>query len=113
MADINALTEFKHGVALLNNGYPELALVRLRRAFECERQNPIKSAASSGTCSSAVGCGAAASCPIALPNAPPVPGAKISQQRRRAGRSWTYSATTAAIGEVKRTASITSQEIEP
>jgi hypothetical protein len=36
MAEIDALTEFKHGVALLNNGYPELALVRLRRAFECE-----------------------------------------------------------------------------
>ena len=41
MVDIDALAEFKHGVALLNNGYPELALVRLRRAFECERQNPF------------------------------------------------------------------------
>ncbi|MFY9528151.1 MAG: tetratricopeptide repeat protein [Candidatus Acidiferrales bacterium] len=41
MVDIDALTEFKHGVALLNNGYPQLALVRLRRAFECERQNPF------------------------------------------------------------------------
>lgn len=41
MVDIDALTEFKHGVALLNNGYPELAMVRLRRAFESERQNPI------------------------------------------------------------------------
>jgi tetratricopeptide (TPR) repeat protein len=40
MVDIDALTEFKHGVALLNNGYPELALIRLQRAFECERQNP-------------------------------------------------------------------------
>jgi len=41
MVDIDALTEFKHGVALLNNGHPDLALVRLQRAFECERQNPL------------------------------------------------------------------------
>jgi tetratricopeptide (TPR) repeat protein len=41
MVDKDALTEFKHGVALLNNGHPELALVRLRRAFECDRQNPF------------------------------------------------------------------------
>ena len=40
MVDKVGLSEFKHGVALLNNGYPELALVRLRRAFECDRQNP-------------------------------------------------------------------------
>ena len=41
MVDVNALYEFKHGVALLNNGNPDLALVHLRRAFECERQNPF------------------------------------------------------------------------
>jgi Flp pilus assembly protein TadD len=40
MVDIDALTEFKHGVALLKNGHPQLAMTRLRRAFECERQNP-------------------------------------------------------------------------
>ncbi len=41
MVDTDALNEFKHGVALLNHGSPELALVHLRRAFECERQNPF------------------------------------------------------------------------
>ena len=41
MVNIDALTEFKHGVALLNNGHPQLAMERLRRAFECERQNPL------------------------------------------------------------------------
>jgi tetratricopeptide (TPR) repeat protein len=41
MLDIDALTEFKHGVALLKNGHPQLAMERLRRAFECERQNPL------------------------------------------------------------------------
>ncbi len=41
MVVIDALNEFKHGMALLNNGYPKLALERLRRAFECDRQNPL------------------------------------------------------------------------
>jgi tetratricopeptide (TPR) repeat protein len=41
MLDIDALTEFRHGVALLKNGHPQLAMERLRRAFECERQNPL------------------------------------------------------------------------
>ena len=41
MVDIDALSDFKHGIALLNKGCPELALVCLRRAFECERQNPF------------------------------------------------------------------------
>jgi tetratricopeptide (TPR) repeat protein len=41
MVDIDALTEFRHGVALLNNGYPQLAMTRLRRAFEYDRQNPL------------------------------------------------------------------------
>lgn len=41
MAEINALAEFREGVELLKNGYPQRALVRLRRAFETERQNPF------------------------------------------------------------------------
>jgi Flp pilus assembly protein TadD len=34
------ITDFKEGVSLLKNGYPQRALVRLRRAFECEKRNP-------------------------------------------------------------------------
>ncbi len=34
------LGEFKEGVALLKNGYPQRALLRLRTAFECEQRNP-------------------------------------------------------------------------
>lgn len=41
MAEINALDEFREGVELLKNGYPQRALVRLRRAFETEKQNPF------------------------------------------------------------------------
>lgn len=41
MAEINALAEFREGVELLKNGYPQRALVRLRRAFETEKQNPF------------------------------------------------------------------------
>jgi tetratricopeptide (TPR) repeat protein len=41
MAEMDALTEFKEGVALLKNGYPQKALIRLRRAFESEKQNPF------------------------------------------------------------------------
>jgi tetratricopeptide (TPR) repeat protein len=40
MVDIDALTEFKHGVALLKNGHAQLAMERLRRAVACDRQNP-------------------------------------------------------------------------
>ena len=36
----NPITDFKEGVALLKNGYPQRALLRLRRAFECEKGNP-------------------------------------------------------------------------
>jgi tetratricopeptide (TPR) repeat protein len=41
MVDIDALTEFKHGVALLKNGHAKLAMERLRRAVESDRQNPL------------------------------------------------------------------------
>jgi Flp pilus assembly protein TadD len=41
MTEIDALAEFKEGVALLKNGYPQRALVRLRRAFETEKHNPF------------------------------------------------------------------------
>ena len=34
------LADFKEGVDLLKNGYPQRALVLLRRAFECEKRNP-------------------------------------------------------------------------
>jgi len=34
------IADFKEGVALLKNGYPQGALLRLRRAFECEKRNP-------------------------------------------------------------------------
>jgi tetratricopeptide (TPR) repeat protein len=36
----NPIADFKEGVALLKNGYPQMALSRLRRAFECEKGNP-------------------------------------------------------------------------
>lgn len=41
MMDIDPVLEFKEGVALLKNGYPQKALLRLRQAFECEKQNPF------------------------------------------------------------------------
>jgi tetratricopeptide (TPR) repeat protein len=41
VVEIDALAEFKEGVALLKNGYPQRALVCLRRAFESEKQNPF------------------------------------------------------------------------
>jgi|HubBroStandDraft_6_1064221.scaffolds.fasta_scaffold58747_3 Flp pilus assembly protein TadD len=34
------IADFKEGVALLKNGYPQRALLRLRSAFECEKRNP-------------------------------------------------------------------------
>jgi Flp pilus assembly protein TadD len=41
MMDIDPISEFREGVALLKNGYPQKALVRLRHAFDCEKQNPF------------------------------------------------------------------------
>ena len=35
-----ALTEFKQGVALLKNGYPQKAVLLLRSAVEVEAHNP-------------------------------------------------------------------------
>jgi len=34
------VADFKEGIDLLKSGYPQRALVRFRRAFECEEQNP-------------------------------------------------------------------------
>ncbi len=39
-ADINAMTEFREGVELLKNEYPQKALAKLRRAYECDKRNP-------------------------------------------------------------------------
>ncbi len=39
-ADINAMTEFREGVELLKNEYPQKALAKLRRAYECDKHNP-------------------------------------------------------------------------
>lgn len=36
----DAIADFKEGVALLKNGYPQRALPRLRNAFEFEQRNP-------------------------------------------------------------------------
>ena len=38
--ELNPMVEFKKGVELLKNDYPKKALVRLRRAFECDQHNP-------------------------------------------------------------------------
>ena len=40
IAELDPIAEFKQGVKLLKNGYPQKALLCLRRAFECERHNP-------------------------------------------------------------------------
>ena len=40
VAGIDAVAEFKEGVDLLKNGYPQKALVHFRRAAEFERRNP-------------------------------------------------------------------------
>ena len=40
VAEVDPVAEFTQGVKLLKNGYVEKALVCLRRAFECEKQNP-------------------------------------------------------------------------
>ncbi len=39
-AELNPITEFKEGVELLKNEYPQKALVKLKRAFECDKHNP-------------------------------------------------------------------------
>jgi tetratricopeptide (TPR) repeat protein len=38
--ELDAMAEFKEGIKLLKNEYPQKALVRLRRAFECDQHNP-------------------------------------------------------------------------
>ena len=38
--DINPMTEFREGVELLKNEYPQKALAKLRRAYECDKHNP-------------------------------------------------------------------------
>jgi tetratricopeptide (TPR) repeat protein len=38
--DINPMTEFREGVELLKNEYPQKALVKLQRAYECDKHNP-------------------------------------------------------------------------
>jgi tetratricopeptide (TPR) repeat protein len=38
--EIDPMVEFKKGVELLKNDYPKKAVVRLRRAFECDQHNP-------------------------------------------------------------------------
>jgi tetratricopeptide (TPR) repeat protein len=39
-AEVNAMAEFREGVKLLKDEYPRKALVRFRRAFECDKHNP-------------------------------------------------------------------------
>jgi tetratricopeptide (TPR) repeat protein len=39
-AELDPMAEFREGVELLRNEYPQKALVRLRRAFECDKHNP-------------------------------------------------------------------------
>ncbi|HVS87334.1 MAG TPA: tetratricopeptide repeat protein [Candidatus Acidoferrum sp.] len=39
-AELDHVAEFRQGLELLKNEYPQKALVRLRRAFECEKHNP-------------------------------------------------------------------------
>jgi len=38
--ELDPMVEFRKGVELLKSEYPQKALVRLRRAFECEKHNP-------------------------------------------------------------------------
>jgi tetratricopeptide (TPR) repeat protein len=38
--ELDPMAEFREGVQLLKNEYPQKALVRLRRAFECDKHNP-------------------------------------------------------------------------
>jgi len=39
-ADLDPRAEFSEGIKLLKNEYPQKALVRLRRAYECDKHNP-------------------------------------------------------------------------
>ena len=39
-AELNPMAEFKEGVELLKNEYPQKALVRFKRALECDKHNP-------------------------------------------------------------------------
>lgn len=39
-ADLDPKAEFTEGIKLLKNEYPQKALVRLRRAYECDKHNP-------------------------------------------------------------------------
>src|SRR5690242_18201377 len=39
-AEPGHMVEFREGVELLKNEYPEKALVKLQRAFECDKHNP-------------------------------------------------------------------------
>ena len=36
----NPMVEFREGIELLKNEYPQKALARLRRAYECDKHNP-------------------------------------------------------------------------
>src|SRR2546421_9414883 len=38
--ELDPMAEFREGIELLKNEYPQKALVRLRRAFECDKHNP-------------------------------------------------------------------------
>ena len=38
--ELDPMAEFREGVELLKNEYPLKALVKLRRAFECDKHNP-------------------------------------------------------------------------
>jgi tetratricopeptide (TPR) repeat protein len=39
LVELDPMIEFRKGVELLKNEYPQKALVRLRRAFECDKHN--------------------------------------------------------------------------
>jgi tetratricopeptide (TPR) repeat protein len=39
-AELDPMVEFRKGVELLKNEYPQKALVKLRYAFECDKHNP-------------------------------------------------------------------------
>jgi tetratricopeptide (TPR) repeat protein len=39
-ADLDPKAEFSEGIKLLKNEYPQKALVKLRRAYECDKHNP-------------------------------------------------------------------------
>ena len=39
-SELNPMTEFREGVELLKNEYPQKAVAKLRRAYECDKHNP-------------------------------------------------------------------------